>query len=221
MVLRIESAAPPIKVDAWLRGEPLTNFQSGKVYLLEFWATGCGPCVAAIPHLMELLEKYQDSGFEVVGVAASEEGPTAQEARTRLDAWLTEMFQNPTYRIAFDYTGKMNRLWMQASSRRLRRRTQSRGHGRASCRPLLHRLRSLRPRLGRTAVSQARNLAIGASDQFPSVPSTDMRTAAKEVFAVEFDRFLEQAHGVAQPKKLLDLVCAFALNCACPWIAYG
>ncbi|RWA97935.1 MAG: TlpA family protein disulfide reductase [Mesorhizobium sp.] len=116
MVLRMESPAPPIKVDDWLRGEPLTNFQSGKVYLVEFWATGCGPCVAAMPHLVELKEKYKDRGFEVVGVAASEQAPTADEARTKLDAWLTERFPNLNYRIAFDYTGEMDRLWMEASS---------------------------------------------------------------------------------------------------------
>ncbi|RWM51761.1 MAG: TlpA family protein disulfide reductase [Mesorhizobium sp.] len=116
MVLRMESPAPPIKVDDWLRGEPLANFQPGKVYLVEFWATWCGPCVAAMPHLVELKEKYEDRGFEVVGVAASEQAPTAAEARTKLDAWLTERFPNLNYRIAFDYTGEMNRLWMEVSS---------------------------------------------------------------------------------------------------------
>ncbi|MER8511117.1 TlpA family protein disulfide reductase [Mesorhizobium sp. M0894] len=113
MVLRIESPAPPIEVDDWLRGEPLTNFQPGKVYLVEFWATWC---VAAMPHLMQLQEKYQDSGFEVVAVAASERAPTAEEARTSLDAWLTERFSNLNFRIAFDYAGEMNGLWMKASS---------------------------------------------------------------------------------------------------------
>ncbi|TIY08439.1 MAG: TlpA family protein disulfide reductase, partial [Mesorhizobium sp.] len=115
-MLRMESPAPPIKVDDWLRGEPLANFQPGKVYLVEFWATWCGPCVAAMPHLVELKEKYKDCGFEIVGVAASEQAPTADEARTMLDAWLTERFPNLNYRVAFDYTGEMNRLWMEVSS---------------------------------------------------------------------------------------------------------
>nr|WP_027162752.1 TlpA disulfide reductase family protein [Mesorhizobium sp. WSM1293] len=116
MVLRIESPAPAIKVNDWLRGKPLANFQPGKVYLVEFWATGCGPCVAAMPHLMQLQDKYQNSGFEVIGVAASEDGPTTEETRTSLDAWLVQRFPNLNYRIAFDYTGEMNRLWMKASS---------------------------------------------------------------------------------------------------------
>ncbi|WP_353816946.1 TlpA disulfide reductase family protein [Mesorhizobium sp.] len=116
MELRMGSPAPPIKVENWLRGEPLTNFQTGKVYLVEFWATWCGPCVTGMPHLIELQEKYEDSGFEVVGVAAFEQGPTADEARTRLDTWLTEKFSNLNYRIAFDHTGEMKRLWMEPSS---------------------------------------------------------------------------------------------------------
>lgn len=53
---------------------------------------------------MRLQEKYRDSGLEVVGVAANEDAPTAVEARTKLDAWLTEKCSNLNYRIAFDYT---------------------------------------------------------------------------------------------------------------------
>ncbi|WP_213257226.1 TlpA disulfide reductase family protein [Bradyrhizobium sp. sBnM-33] len=116
MVLRMASPAPSLKVENWLRGEPLTNFQPGKVYIVEFWASWCGPCVGAMPHLIELQAKYKDEGLEVVGVAASEEAPIADQARTKLDAWLTEKFSNLNYRIGFDSTGEMNKLWMDASS---------------------------------------------------------------------------------------------------------
>ncbi|MER9770331.1 TlpA family protein disulfide reductase [Mesorhizobium sp. M0189] len=115
MTLQMESPAPSIQVENWLRGEPLTNFQPGKVYIVEFWATSCGPCVTAMPHLVQLQEKYKDSGLEVVGVAASENAPTANEARTRLDAWLTEKCSNLNFRIAFDSTGEMDKLWMEPS----------------------------------------------------------------------------------------------------------
>ncbi|SDG43189.1 AhpC/TSA family protein [Bradyrhizobium sp. Rc2d] len=115
MVLHMESPAPPIKVENWLRGEPLTSFQPGKVYIVEFWATWCGPCAAVMPHLVELQEKYKDSGLEVLGVAAYEEAATADEARTSLDAWLTDKFSNLNYRIGFDSTGEMNKLWMDSS----------------------------------------------------------------------------------------------------------
>ncbi|MET4090982.1 thiol-disulfide isomerase/thioredoxin [Bradyrhizobium sp. S3.5.5] len=114
--LCLASPAPSLKVENWLRGAPLTNFQPGKVYIVEFWSTSCGPCVRAIPHLIELQSEYKDEGLEVVGIAASEEAPTPDQARTKLDAWLTEKVSNLNYRIGFDSTGEMNKLWMDASS---------------------------------------------------------------------------------------------------------
>ncbi|MGY3116277.1 thiol-disulfide isomerase/thioredoxin [Bradyrhizobium sp. S3.14.4] len=115
MNLRMESPAPPIRVESWVRGEPLTNFKLGTLYIVAFWATWCGGCVAEISPLAQLQEKYDDSAVEVIAVAASERGSTAEEARTHLDAWLTKNGSELNFRIAFDYAGNMKKSWMAPS----------------------------------------------------------------------------------------------------------
>jgi len=45
----------------------------GKVVLVDFWATWCGPCVAALPELKKTYEKYHRKGLEVVGVSLDSE----------------------------------------------------------------------------------------------------------------------------------------------------
>ncbi|WP_225248162.1 TlpA disulfide reductase family protein [Mesorhizobium sp. J8] len=115
MALQMESLAPSIKVETWLRGEPLSSFQPGKVYVVSFWATWCGPSVALLLDLVELQEKYKNGGLEVIAIAADEDASSADEARTKLDAWLTDKCSDLNYRIAFDPTGKMNKFWMEPS----------------------------------------------------------------------------------------------------------
>ncbi|RWO53510.1 MAG: LuxR family transcriptional regulator [Mesorhizobium sp.] len=58
-------------------------------------------------------------------------------------------------------------------------------------------------------------------DRSVLVPSTHLPKAAREEFAVEFGKFLDQADAVAQSEQLFDLLSAFVLNFDCPWIAYG
>ena len=46
----------------------LSDFK-GKVVLLDFWATWCGPCMRSIPELVRLQEKYRDKGLVVLGIS--------------------------------------------------------------------------------------------------------------------------------------------------------
>jgi LuxR family transcriptional activator of conjugal transfer of Ti plasmids len=69
-----------------------------------------------------------------------------------------------------------------------------------------------------TAVSQLQGLTTRVSDHFFLVPSVQ---AAGDAFAVDFGRFIDQTDVVAQTEQLFDLLSAFAMNCDCPWVAYG
>jgi thiol-disulfide isomerase/thioredoxin len=68
----------------------------GKVLLVDFWATNCGPCLAEFPNLKQLYRKYNRQGFEIVGVSF-DESPRIVEAfreRARLP-WRMVMNQSP------------------------------------------------------------------------------------------------------------------------------
>src|SRR3954465_3678232 len=66
--LKPGDTAPPLAVSKWVKGEPVKKMEKGKVYVLECWATWCGPCVAAIPHVTELQKKFKDKDLIVIGM---------------------------------------------------------------------------------------------------------------------------------------------------------
>lgn len=81
--LTIGSKAPAIDVEHWLQEgddklEPISNFETGKVYVVEFWATWCPPCIASMPHLAELQKEYKDKNLRIISIS-DEDLETVQE----------------------------------------------------------------------------------------------------------------------------------------------
>lgn len=68
--LRVQGeVAPELTVGRWIDQQPVKLSElRGHVVLLDFWATWCGPCIIAFPHLKAWYEKYKDKGLVIVGM---------------------------------------------------------------------------------------------------------------------------------------------------------
>src|SRR6266550_7813246 len=67
-------AMPALNLTGWVNGEVKPEQMKGKVVVVDFYATWCGPCMAAIPHNNELLKKYKDKGLVIIGVCTHKKG---------------------------------------------------------------------------------------------------------------------------------------------------
>ena len=106
---------PPLHVAQWVKGEPLTEFEHGKIYVVDFWATWCGPCIAAIPHLTKLAQEHQGK-LEVIGVSISEQQKSSSDTAyiEKVAQFVEKRGDRMDYRVAVDTPDKqMYRTWFQ------------------------------------------------------------------------------------------------------------
>ncbi len=119
ITLKVGDKAPELTVDKWVKGDEVTSLQAGTVYVVEFWATWCPPCIKGIPHLTELQKEYGED-VTVIGVAASERKPKEGEADNRLanlEKFVEAKGDEMAYRVAYDSKRAMTEAWMKPAGR--------------------------------------------------------------------------------------------------------
>ena len=97
--LKVGDPAPATRPESMLQGAAVKEFKKGEIYVFECWASWCGPCVAAIPHLDDLHKRMGKKGIVITGVnvwEAERDAASTQRAKDFLKAQGDKM----SYRVA-------------------------------------------------------------------------------------------------------------------------
>jgi thiol-disulfide isomerase/thioredoxin len=109
--LMVGDRAPKIKADHWWQGAEVKEFAADKIYVVEFWATWCGPCIVIMPHMGELQREYRDKGVTFIGFTAKDQNNTLDG----VSAFVLKRGPKLGYTFAFADDRETYDAWMKAA----------------------------------------------------------------------------------------------------------
>ncbi len=109
--LWIGSSAPELSIAKFIKGDSVNGFEDGQVYVVEFWATWCGPCIAAFPHLTQLQSDHgEDVQFIGVNIWEREKGAERME---KVEKFVHKQGERMGYTVAIEDGSSMSDNWMR------------------------------------------------------------------------------------------------------------
>ncbi|MFG0244553.1 MAG: TlpA family protein disulfide reductase [Phycisphaerales bacterium JB052] len=113
--LFIGSKAPELQIAKFVKGDSVQSFEPGQVYVVEFWATWCGPCIAAFPHLSELQEEYKGKA-QFIGVNIWEGVDDQAERIEKVEGFVADQGDRMSYTVAVENGSAMADTWMKPAA---------------------------------------------------------------------------------------------------------
>ena len=109
--LAIGDPVPPLVVDAWLNGTGTKAIEPGTIYVVDFWATWCGPCIAAMPGLAEMAREYADKNVVVIPVTTI----SSRNPLKGIEAYVAKVGKPLGLTFAVCKSGTMDKTWFEAA----------------------------------------------------------------------------------------------------------
>ncbi len=122
--LHVGDNAPALPIAGVIKGDKTPDSLKGKVTVIEFWATWCGPCIASMPHLSDLADSYKGkvNFYSVNTWDFRTKNPEVKEEfeahKARVADWVTKNTDKMRYNIVQDtQDDKVSTSWMFAAGK--------------------------------------------------------------------------------------------------------